>query len=128
MITDQVVTLLAGGQAMTDAELATHIPSLAGQPYCMDVIRLLLRLDRRFREHEGRWLLREGVSVSDPKQQIQEAVQAYFQTHKFGELLKHLIPYVVVLTGQPPQEVEKVIKQTYRSAGSMILNQLKEHS
>ncbi len=126
MITDQVVTLLANGQAMTDAELTVHIPSLAGQPYGPDVIRLLLRLDRRFREYEGRWLLREGVS--DPSQQIREAVQTYFQTHRFGELLKHLVPYVVAQTGQPPHEVEKVILRTYRSAGGMILNQPKEHS
>lgn len=126
MITDQVVILLANGQVMTASELATHFPDLAGQTNGVEIIRLLLRLDRRFREHERRWLLREGVS--DPSQQIRDAVRTYFQTHRFGELLKHLIPYIVAQTGQPPFEIEKVIQQTYRSAGPMILNQPKEHS
>ncbi|TRZ50181.1 hypothetical protein D4S03_07180 [bacterium] len=126
MITDLVVTLLSGGQAMTDTELAAHIPDLAGQLHGADVLRLLLRLDRRFREYEGRWLLREGVS--DPSQQIRQAAQAYFQVHPKGELLKHLIAAVAVQTGQAPHEIKKVILQTYRSVGGMILNQPKEHS
>ncbi len=126
MITDQVVTILSNGQAYTLAELTGHIPDLAGQPNSADVLRLLLRLDRRFREHEGRWLLREGIS--DPSQKIRQALQVYFQTHPKGELLKHLIPAVATQTGQPTHEIEKVILQTYRNVGGMILNQPKEHS
>jgi hypothetical protein len=126
MITDQVVTLLSGGQAMTDAELAAHIPDLAGQPHGPAVVRLLLRLDRRFRQHEGRWLLRAGVS--DPNQVIRQALQAYFQAHPRGELLKHLLPVIAAQTGQPEGEIEKIILQTYRHIGGMILNQPKEHS
>jgi len=125
MITDQAVTLLSSGQALTEAELAAHIPDLAGQPHGAAVMRLLLRLDRRFRQHEGRWLLRAGVS--DSGQQIRQAVQAYFQAHPKGELLKHLIPAVATQTGCSALEIEKVILQSYRSVGGMILNQPKEH-
>jgi len=126
MITDQVVTLLSGGQAMTDAELAAHVPDLAGQPHGPAVLRLLLRLDRRFGQHEGRWLLRAGIS--DSSQQIRQAVQAYFQVHPRGELLKHLLPAIATQTGQPEGEIEKIVLQTYRHIGGMILNQPKEHS
>jgi hypothetical protein len=125
MITDQVVTLLSGGQAMTDAELAAHIPDLAGQPHGPTVVRLLLRLDRRFGQHEGRWLLRAGVS--DPNQVIRQALQAYFQSHPRGELLKHLLPVIASQTGQPEGEIENIILQNYRHIGGMILNQPKEH-
>jgi hypothetical protein len=125
MITDQVVTLLSGGQAMTDAELAAHIPDLAGQPHGPAILRLLLRLDRRFRQHEGHWLLRAGVS--DPNQVIRQALQAYFQAHPRGELLKHLLPAIATQTGQPEGEIEKIALQTYRHVGGMILNQPKEH-
>jgi len=124
MITDQVVTLLFDGQTMSDAEIAAHISDLAGQPHGPAVVRLLLRLDRRFRQHEGRWLLRAGVI--DPSQQIRQAVQTYFQTHPRGELLKHLISAITSETGQPAGEVEKIILQTYRHVGGMILNQPKE--
>jgi len=125
MITDQVVTLLSNGQAMTEAELAAHIPDLAGQPHGPAVLRLLLRLDRRFRQHEGRWLLRAGVS--GPGKLIRVALQSYFQAHPRGEMLKHLIPAIVTQTGQPSEEIERFILQTYRQVGGMILNQPKEH-
>jgi len=49
LITDQAVTLLSNGQAMTSYELVAHLPDLAGQPNASEVLRLLLRLDRRFR-------------------------------------------------------------------------------
>jgi hypothetical protein len=110
---------------MTDAELAAHIPDLAGQSHGPAVLRLLLRLDRRFRQHEGRWLLRAGVS--DPNQVIRQALQAYFQAHPRGELLKHLLPAIATQTGQPEGEIEKIALQTYRHIGGMILNQPKEH-
>lgn len=125
MITDQVVTLLSTGQALTEAELAAHLPDLAGQPHGPAVLRLLLRLDRRFRQHEGRWLLRSGVS--DPGKLIRDALQSYFKTHPRGEMLKHLISAIVAQTGQPAEEIERVILQTYRQVGGMILNQPKEH-
>jgi hypothetical protein len=124
MIADQVVTLLSSGQALTDSELATHIPSLAGQPNGVAVLRLLLRLDHRFREYEGHWLLREGIC--DPSQQILQALQNYFLSHPRGELLMHLLPAMVIQTGQSPQAIEQVILQTYRKVGGMILNQPKE--
>jgi len=110
---------------LTDSELTAHISSLAGQPNGVSVLRLILRLDHRFRENEGRWLLREGIS--DSHQEILQAVQNYFQSHPKGELLMHLIPAVAVQTGQSHQTIEQVILQTYRKVGGMILNQLKEH-
>lgn len=126
MITDQVVTLLSNGQAMNTTDLAAHLPDLAGQPYASDVLRLLLRLDRRFRESKGRWILRDGVS--DPSQQILQSAQRYFQTHPRGELLKHLLPALAVETGQSEEIIERVIRKHYRQVGSMVLNQTKERS
>ena len=126
MITDQVVTLLSSGQALTDSELAAHIPNLAGQPNGAAVLRLLLRLDRRFREHEGHWLLREGIS--DPSQQILQALQDYFKSHPKGELLMHLRTAMAIQTGQSPQTIEQVILRSYRKVGGMILNQPKEQT
>jgi hypothetical protein len=126
MILDQALQLLVGGQALTIPELVAHIPELVGQPHGEEVLRLLLRLDKRFYLHDDRWLLREGVS--DPRQHIRKAIKAYFQTHPRGELLKHLIPAVAVQTGQPPAEIEKVILQSYRHVGSMILNIPKERT
>jgi hypothetical protein len=124
MILDQALQLLMGGQALTTPELVAHIPELADQPQGEEVLRLLLRLDKRFYLHDDRWLLRAGVS--DPRQHIRQAVQTYFQTHPRGELLKHLVPAVAAQTGQPPDEIEKVILQTYRRIGGMILNLPKE--
>ncbi len=126
MILDQALQLLMGGKGMTTSELLAHIPELAGQLHGEEVLRLLLRLDKRFTLHDGRWLLRAGVS--DPRQQIRQAVQDYFQTHPRGELLKHLVPAVATQTGIPPTEIEKVILQTYRHVGEMILNIPKERA
>lgn len=126
MILDQVLQLLLGGKALTTPELVAHIPELAGQPQGEEVLRLLLRLDKRFTLHDGRWLLRAGVS--DARQQIRQAVQAYFQTHPRGELLKHLVPAVAAQTGRSPDEIEKVILQSYRHVGGMILNNPKERA
>ena len=126
MITDQVVALLSDGQAMTTIDLAAHLPNLAGKPYATDVLRLLLRLDRRFRESKGKWILRAGVC--DPSQQILLSAKKYFQTHPRGELLKHLLPAIAVETGQSKVIIEQVILKNYRQVGSMILNQSKEHS
>lgn len=125
MITDQAVTLLSNGQAMTIDELVAHLPDLAGQPNASEVLRLLLRLDRRFRENEGRWILR--ADVSDPAQRIRQAAQVYFQSHSRGELKKFLISAIAAQTGQPESEIETIISQTYRQVGPMILNQRKEH-
>jgi len=110
---------------MTTTDLVAHLPDLAGQPYASDVLRFLLRLDRRFRENNGHWLLRAGVS--DPAQLIRQAVQTYFQNHPRGELLKHLVPAIAAQTGQSTSEIERIILQTYRQVGGMILNQPKEH-
>ena len=126
MITDQVVTLLSSGQAMTATDLVSHLPDLAGQSYASDVLRLLLRLDRRFRENNGRWILRDGVC--DPSQQILQSAQIYFQTHPRGELFKHLVPAIATQTGQPEPIIEQIIRKHYRQVGSMVLNQSKERS
>lgn len=126
MILDQALQLLRGGNALTTPELLAHIPELAGQPHGEDVLRLLLRLDKRFYQQDGRWFLR--ADVSDSCQQIRQAVQIYFPTHPRGELLKHLVPAIAAQTGQSSEEIEKVILQTYRYVGGMILNIPKERA
>lgn len=126
MITDQVVTLLANGKSMTVDQITAHIPELIGKPYGADVLRLLMRLDRRFLQHEKNWLLRDGVS--DPNIQILQSAQTYFQAHPKGELLKHLIPALKMQTGQSESLIEKIVLQNYRHVGSMVLNQTKERS
>jgi len=105
LITDQVVTILSNGQAFTPAELVGHVPDLAGQPNSANVPALVLRLDCRFREHEGHWLLREGVI--DPSQQFARRCKLIFRFNPKGELLKHLIPAVATQTGQPTMKSKK---------------------
>lgn len=126
MITDQVVTLLTNGKSMTVDQITAHIPELVGQPYGVDILRLLMRLDRRFLQHEKNWLLRDGVS--DPNMQIVQSARTYFQTHPKGELLKHLIPALAKQTGQSELIIERIILQNYRHVGGMVLNQPKERT
>jgi hypothetical protein len=126
MITDQVVTLLSNGKSMTVEQITDHIPELVGQPYGADLLRILMRLDRRFLQHEKNWLLRDGVI--DPSEQILQSVQSYFRAHPKGELLKHLLPALAIQTGQSEPEIEKIILQNYRHVGGMVLNQPKERS
>lgn len=111
---------------MTVDQITAHIPELVGQPYGADLLRLLMRLDRRFLQHEKNWLLRDGVN--DPSLQILQSTQSYFQTHPKGELLKHLLPALAIQTSQSESEIEKIILQNYRHVGGMVLNQPKERS
>jgi hypothetical protein len=126
VITDQVVTLLTNGKSMTVDQITAHIPELVGQPYGADLLRLLMRLDRRFFQHEKNWLLRDGVS--DLSKLILQSARSYFQTHPKGELLKHLLPALALQTGQSESIIEKIILQNYRHIGGMVLNQPKERS
>lgn len=111
---------------MTVDQITAHIPELVGQPYGADLLWLLMRLDRRFLQFEKNWLLRDGVIA--PSLQILQSAQSYFQTHPRGEMLKHLVAAVAAQTGQPLSEIEKVLLQSYRHVGGMILNLPKERS
>lgn len=126
MITDQVVTLLSNGQALTISELVNHISDLANRPYSDEVLRLLMRLDKRFRENNGRWVLREGFQ--DSSELVLKYAQRYFQTHPRGELIQHLITYISSQTNLPDSIIEQVVKKNYKQVGKMIINQRKEHN
>lgn len=127
MILDQVTQILAGGKGKTLQQIANRVPDLEGQDNAEEILRLLLRLDKKFELDGDKWYYVD--QRPDPRLRILDATAKYFQdTKKKGELLEHLASRVSQSIGEDIHLVKEVIPAHYKSLqnGKMILNQRKE--
>lgn len=125
MILEQAQQVLSGGKGMALADITERIPELCGRDEGQEILRLLLRLDRRFEQRDGLWFSK--ANTPNPSSRIIAATQAYFKDYPRGELLDHLVPAVVKATGESRQCVQEVILENFHSvqSGKMILNRAK---
>ncbi len=126
MILEQVQQLLAGGQALTLSEIVERVPALHDRPEASEILRLLLRLDRRFVVIDDRWCT--GQESAQDEARIVKAALAYFDAKaQRGELLPHLVAAISRATGEDRQRVQDVLLKTFQSAqgGRMVLNRRK---
>ena len=102
-----------------------EIPELATQSHGADQLRLLLRLDRRFRSIEdGRWILATSVQTSD--QRVITTVQHYLdQIPGGGALLNSVAEYVANETGFSHQLIKPIILGNFENNGRLVRNKRK---
>ena len=125
-IYDRVLHQLAAGEVRTLSQLLAALPELAADPHGADVLRLLLRLDRRLRPlDDGRWTL--ATAPQTPEQRIVASAQAYLnQIPAGGALLDSVVTYVVGETNYDQATVSGTILRRFVSRGKVVRNQLKE--
>ena len=125
-IYDRVLHQLAAGEVRTLSQLLAELPELAADPHGADVLRLLLRLDRRLRPlGDGRWTL--ATAPQTPEQRIVASAQAYLnQIPAGGALLDSVVTYVVGETNYDQATVSGTILRRFVSRGKVVRNQLKE--
>lgn len=129
MILEQVIQLLDNGKRLTLPEISERVPDLGGHENGVEILRLLLRLDKRFEQDGEFWYFCDDTI--DPVPRILDGVAKYFQdSKKKGELLEHLAPRVSQSIGEDIHLVREVIPSYYKSLQNdkMILNQRKERT
>lgn len=124
-ISSHIRTSLSDGEAKSFAQLLNEIPELATQSHGADQLRLLLRLDRRFRSIEdGRWILATSVQTSD--QRVITTVQHYLdQIPGGGALLNSVAEYVANETGFSHQLIKPIILGNFENNGRLVRNKRK---
>ena len=127
MIIEQAMQILKSGKGLSLADLTDRIPDLAGRDDAGELLYLLLRLDRRFEKRGTHWFTWETPEEDDKK--IVTAAKAYFKSHPRGDLLKHMIPAVIEMTGASEERIRKVILSRFQNikGGQMVLNRVKEN-
>ena len=126
MIAEQIQQILAGGKQLTADEIANQIPILSEIEEGTEILKILLRLDRRFEQDGQKWFC--TVTSDDTNTRIVKAVDDYFQdTGKPGELTQHLTPYVMNKTGADKDKISETVDRFFItvSEGKMVLNRKK---
>ncbi|HBY97767.1 MAG TPA: hypothetical protein DEP84_28135 [Chloroflexi bacterium] len=126
-VTEDILRILSVGQARSTSDILARLPALASLAEGEDVLRLLLRLNRRVSPlPDDRWVL--AASDQTPEQRIVAATLAYFRSQgRPGEHIGSLAKAMAAETGYPEVQVRSVILARFRdNAGIMIFNQLKE--
>jgi len=124
-ITNQAIHQLSGGKKQELADILAAIPELA-PPQGLEVLHLLLRLDRRFRpSSDGGWTL---ATVPPTRQQrVIASTQAYLNGIRGGgALLDSVVKHVIGETGYDSAFVRQVILRRFVNTGKVVRNQLKE--
>jgi hypothetical protein len=125
-IIHRVLHQLANGEAKSLDQLLTTLPELAVEPNGVEVLRLLLRLDRRVRPLDGgRWAL--AAAPQTPEGRILASAQAYLSSMPGGgALLNSVVGRVVAETDYDPAMVRSIISRRFVNNGTVVRNQLKE--
>jgi len=126
IISDRILHQLANGEMQTLPELLATIPELAAEPNGGEVLRLLLRVDRRVRPlPDGRWTL--AAAAQTPELRIVTSAQAYFNRMPgSGAMLNTVVDHVVRETNYNPARVRAVITNRFVNNSKTVLNKLKE--
>jgi len=126
MIAEQIQQILAGGKQQTVEKIASQIPVLNELEQGVDILTILLRLDRRFQNEGSKWFC--VIENDETDSRIVKAVNEYFKdTGKPGELEKHLTPYVMNKTGADKGKISETVDRFFMTVnkGKMILNRKK---
>lgn len=126
MVIEQVQQVLSGGKQLTADEIAGQIPILAEREEGVDILKFLLRLDRRFENDGPKWFC--TVASDDTDTRIVKAVNDYFKdTGKPGELIQHLTPYIMNKTGVDKGKINETVDRFFITVneGKMVLNRKK---
>jgi hypothetical protein len=125
MIIEQLQQILSSGKGMTISEITDKIPESVDNISSSELSYLLLRLDKRFEEQDGKWYLKVIEKKSDDN--VFKAVTEYFKYHPRGELLEHLVKEVIKATGESSTYIKDVINKRFVIVnGKMVLNKIKE--
>jgi hypothetical protein len=126
MILEQVQQILSGGKGLAIPEIVERILDLCGREDANEILRLLLRLDRRFEQNGELWFCK--VKDSNPATRIIAATKEYFKNGPRAELLVHVVRAVAKATGESNQDVQEVIVDTFQiiQGGKVVLNKMRE--
>ncbi len=121
-----ILNQLDEGEAQTLVQILASLPDLADDPHGADVLRLLLRLDRRLRPlDDGRWTL--VATRQTPDQRIVASAKAYLDSLPGGgALLDSVLTRVVSETNYALDTVRSVVLRYFVNNGRVVRNQLKE--
>lgn len=125
-IYDGILHQLDEGEAQTLTQILASLPELADDPHGADVLRLLLRLDRRLRPlGDGRWTL--AFTPQTPDQRIVASAKAYLDSlPSSGALLDTVVTRVVGETSYDQATVRSTVQRHFVTKGVLVRNQLKE--
>ena len=125
-ICERILHRLAKSEGQTLAQILASLPELMADPHGADVLRLLLRLDRRLRSlDDGRWTL--VIAPQTSEQRIVASAQAYLnRIPGGGALLDSVVTYVVGETNYDQADVRSVTLRRFVNNGWAVRNQLKE--
>jgi hypothetical protein len=125
-IYERILSRLAEGKPQTVAQVLVSLPELAADPHALDILRLLLRLDRRLRLlSDGRWTL--PTSQTTPEQRTVATAQAYLNSLPGGgALIDSVVTYVVGETNFDQAFVRSVVLGHFDNIGRVVRDKLKE--
>jgi len=108
------------------SQLLSTLPELAADLDGAEVLRLLLRLDRRVRPlPENRWTL--VSTVQTPEQRIVAAALVYLgNIPGGGALVASVVNHVAGETGYDEPTVRSIILHRFVNNGKVVRNKLKE--
>jgi hypothetical protein len=125
-IYERILNRLAEGKPQAAAQVLASLPELTADPHALDILRLLLRLDRRLRLlSDGRWTLPTSRTTSE--QRTVAAAQAYLNSLPGGgALIDSVVTYVVGETNFDQAFVRSVILGRFDNIGRVVRDKLKE--
>ncbi len=124
-VMSRILHQLSNDGPMPLSELLLMVPELAAEPYGVDLLCLLMRLDRRqCLLSDGRWTLASAPQT--PEQRIVSSAQSYLDAIPGGgALLNSVVEHVANETGFAPALVRPVILQSFVNNGTVIRNKRK---
>jgi len=124
-MTDHILHTLARHGPMNFSQLLAAVPELVAESHAAEMLRLLLRLDRRLRLlDDGRWTL--ASTPQTPEQRIVSSAQSYLDAIPGeGALLKSVVEHVAGETGFADALVRSAILRSFENNGTVVRNKRK---
>lgn len=125
-VIDLVLDRLKTEGTLTISQLLATLPELAADSNSADILRLLLRLDRRLRLlDDGRWTL--AATSETPEQRILAGAKAYLDTlPSSGALVTSVVTHLVRETNYDQATIDSAIRRGFVVRGKVVLNKPKE--
>jgi hypothetical protein len=126
-IVDHALQQLSQTSSLTLEQMLENMPELAATLYDRDVLRLLLRLDRRLQvSSDGKWSL--VLTALTPERRIIASAQAFLtKIPGGGARLSSVVEHVAADTHFDRDLIRSVISQHFVSTKTLVRNQLKEN-
>ena len=123
---DSAIHQLANGDPLTSAQLLSRLPEVAANQQGIEVLRLLLRLDRRvYITEDGKWALVETERT--PEQRIVAATKHFLNSAPGGVgMLNTVVAHIANITAYDTMLVSSIVQRHFRIQGKIVFNQHKE--